>query len=615
MTEIRDILASVPVDTSIIGFVSDEECTADEDDTAESDLTADIPLTVGSIKDADEYFIGLREDAQAANAAFYVPDEYRELKVKELDEIDDLAKFVIQVAIQKNASDCADHTYRVNLPSVVSSREILEKRSAKKRGTNQRSYAAIYKSMERAAERLENHGVAYIVKADHGIKWICIKRAVLMGLVKATVDRKAAERETLILLDKEFMQNSNSCEFGKNDDGKSRDKQPFGVRRKHERLSKDASEYRKNIHKIIRRPRTFKEAKEHASLYSRTCIAACTRPYIQFVYAPKNVRNERLEAIRICRGIKKEMTKSDRREVAAQFNRYNDRVTDKIILLLDKQSGDLLGAEYSTRFNDSRKAAIALNRYDLVVKKSLEKYWDAAFLTLTTDPERFFGDISHANRHLAEAWNKFMSYLTKRHGGKRPEYITSYEYTKKGLIHLHVIFFLDWVDDIYDINEEWSRCGQGEVGYIYGLTRVIVNGTPIWRWKKGSPNGTNERNGADYLKKYLKKVALAKDDRYATQGQIQSLFWVFNKRFWSCSRKLLPTEEELETEWEKKKRISKELEKGTDNKEQKIEREAAHMFYGLISEEQAYDMDVKMIYHRGGSGSLYDPPDDSGGAS
>ena len=65
---------------------------------------------------------------------------------------------------------------------------------------------------------------------------------------------------------------------------------------------------------------------------------------------------------------------------------YSDETNQKIIALLDARSGEVIGFEYSTRFNDLGKAARNLNRFDYALDKSLRDHYKAVFLTLTTDP-------------------------------------------------------------------------------------------------------------------------------------------------------------------------------------------------------------------------------------
>ncbi len=100
---------------------------------------------------------------------------------------------------------------------------------------------------------------------------------------------------------------------------------------------------------------------------------------------PKNVSGERLCACRLLTGVKM-LSEDDHNEIDWRFLRYLDDTEQKIIALLDPSSGETLGAEYSTRFNDISKAAANLKKFDYALEKSFEENSHAVFLTLTTDP-------------------------------------------------------------------------------------------------------------------------------------------------------------------------------------------------------------------------------------
>ena len=80
------------------------------------------------------------------------------------------------------------------------------------------------------------------------------------------------------------------------------------------------------------------------------------------------------------------LSEEDHGEIDWRFLRYLDGTEQKIIALLDPSTGDTIGAEYSTRFNDLAKAARNLKRFDFALDKSFEENSRAVFLTLTTDP-------------------------------------------------------------------------------------------------------------------------------------------------------------------------------------------------------------------------------------
>ena len=339
-----------------------------------------------------------------------------------------------------------------------------------------KKYETIDQLIRRRAFFLANRGIATVEKGPDGLTWVFISREALAKLADETRRRMEADRNSNIDL----------------------------------------------IRSLCKIPTTPEKPKKRTS-----------------ADIPRNATNERLTAIKLALGIKGMMNNVDRAEFSHYFDRYNDRVTEKIIALLDNRTGELIGSEYSTRFNDTKKAAIALTKFDYVIEQSLKDYFRASLLTLTTDPKRYTS-LWEANRSLGIAWNRFMSWLTKKNKKTRPEYIAAYEYTKSGLIHVHAIIFMPWVADKKEITKEWEKIGHGTINDVRGLKRQNIKGEYVWKWSKKRPYGSTAAHGGDYLKKYLKKAYLAKTDRYDDQSSVQALYWVFNKRFWSSSQRLLP---------------------------------------------------------------------------
>ncbi|MGE4212403.1 MAG: hypothetical protein AB7E75_03450 [Candidatus Methanomethylophilaceae archaeon] len=315
-----------------------------------------------------------------------------------------------------------------------------------------------------------------------------------------------------------------------------------------------------------------------------------------YLAIPKNASGRRLAAINYLHGVNM-LDYADRNLINSYFASYDDEVSQKIIALISND-GEIIGSQYSTRFNDIRKAAISLKKFDHAVDVSLGEYRKAVFLTLTTDP-KLFKNLWEANRSFGKSWNKFLSFITKKFGGKRPKYINAFEYTKSGLMHCHAIIFVDYLMDVKKISEEWLRIGQAKIVYIYALHNQIARGgkSRQWQWLKTRPvdprtgKQTKMRCGTDYLKKYLKKATLAmtssewkgKDGKTHSENkyEIQSLYWAHNKRFWTSSRSLLPQKEEEEIEIEE-------------------ETEPKFAFLGVFWEEFADEVVDRMIYWRGG---------------
>lgn len=415
---------------------------------------------------------------------------------------------------------------------------------------------------------------------------------------------------------------------------------------------------------------------------------------------PKRCSSQRSRACRLLTGLRT-LSRADKAEINYLFETYNDETNQKIIALLDSGSGEVIGSEYSTRFNDVAKPVRTLNKFDYALGKSLRDHFYAVFLTLTTDPnltdeeraslkesqrrslraklanpdlppkarasllralykvegpdyeiveleaqtasgtlrgadlqaansrlaklradreeaerlraqledpsvgvrtkERIvqslkrmnrweyrhdpdgFRNLWEADRSFGPAWNRFMSYLRKRNEGKRPRYLAAFEFTESGLLHIHVLIFLKYLLPNDQISLEWRRCGQGEITYIYSLRNTIdrSTGRREWRWNSQSrPADAKGMSGGDYLKKYIRKCALAMLDSYTSPADIQSMYWALNKRMFTCSRSLMEGYEEGASETTEEEAPSR------------------FSFYRILSEEEAEDVVDRMVYHR-----------------
>lgn len=257
------------------------------------------------------------------------------------------------------------------------------------------------------------------------------------------------------------------------------------------------------------------------------------------VYAwPKKCRPERIDAIRVLNTWKM-LSPEAREEIGEHFDSYMSDVKDRrLVLGSESNPEDLLVLPYLTRFNNYPKKVEASKKYDAIFEKSREYYTDAIFLTLTTDPGRFTS-LWHANRHFSVALNRFFSYLKKRLGFRLP-YICCFEFTpardkdgqpkRSGLLHAHMILFgRRWLMTTGEISREWDRCGQGIIVKPMALRNDPQHG---WLWTRAKPEDCAGRDPQQYLKKYLVKAL--KD------GEGFDLYWAFNKRFFTWSRRLKP---------------------------------------------------------------------------
>lgn len=201
--------------------------------------------------------------------------------------------------------------------------------------------------------------------------------------------------------------------------------------------------------------------------------------------------------------------------------------------------------------------------------------------TYRHDPNGF-GSVWEANRSFSGSWNRFMSYCTAVLGD-RPDYLAAFEFTDSGLLHVHVLMFVDYLMRIDDIALEWRRIGQGEISDVCSLRACRRRDGKGWEWRWKSPN-RRPRNaegvsGGDYLKKYLKKAIFAEWNDGTPTSKVQSLYWAFNKRFNTCCRKLAAGFDEAE---EKKKE----------------ETPSKWMFYRIMDAQEAADSLIEIVHHK-----------------
>lgn len=223
-------------------------------------------------------------------------------------------------------------------------------------------------------------------------------------------------------------------------------------------------------------------------------------------------------------------------DISSFYDLYIEQIDRRSIVLAPRDySGDpdsLLLLPYRTRFNDTHRQLQNLDHYDYAWTEATDKYNEAVFLTLTTDPA-MHTDLWTANRHMGPAWNRYMSLLQKRMG-YRPKYLAVNEFQENGLIHLHtVIFGSSWLDRRDQISRDWSRCNQGR---IIKAIAIVRDRQGRWFWKNEKPADAAEGESVDhYLKKYLNKAIFDKEGF--------EHYWTYNKRFFSCSRIFTPPPE------------------------------------------------------------------------
>jgi hypothetical protein len=231
-------------------------------------------------------------------------------------------------------------------------------------------------------------------------------------------------------------------------------------------------------------------------------------------------------------------------EIQSTFTAWEDRTIDKE-LFFDRGPGTpIVKLPASTRFTDKGRKVHNLRTYDRAWSRANMLYRRGVFVTLTTDPAQH-KSLWHANRHLARAFNRYLSLLLSRkrqarkkgfntepeegdqidNGLGRLRYIAAYEFQENGLIHLHVCFFgIRYLAKIDKIAEDWRECGQGRIAHAYGIRK---NGE-VWEWNREKPSDAEGRSPVDYLRKYLEKALYV--------SEFFPLYWAVNKRFCTMSR-------------------------------------------------------------------------------
>ncbi|MFC6835186.1 hypothetical protein [Halomarina ordinaria] len=168
---------------------------------------------------------------------------------------------------------------------------------------------------------------------------------------------------------------------------------------------------------------------------------------------------------------------------------------------------------YETRFNSSRRVAGMVERYNTAWERASERSDRAVLVTLTTDPKRF-ESIYAAADSLSTDLNRFRSWLASpAQLGERPPSLVVREFTQRGLIHAHVVFFgVPWVAPQKRIATYWSaRRDRGEIVDV----RQLTNRDGRWLWRNSRPTGA-AYSPRRYLAKMLHEFDEVADTDVAT---------------------------------------------------------------------------------------------------
>ena len=282
-----------------------------------------------------------------------------------------------------------------------------------------------------------------------------------------------------------------------------------------------------------------------------------TRPNKRYVRA----NPYRLQALKVLANVNM-LDNETWRVLNELFNAYMEDISRRAIILKHVDGDRWLWLPVKTRF--SRKGIKKIQRkYNVVFDKATKSFKYAIWITFTADPKKYRNiiDMCHG---LQKAWNRFMSYLTKRLGF-RPKFHRTIEFTKSGLIHYHVLLFnvRRICDKKTELTPYLEKIGFGKINFLY----QIVNRNGVWIPKKlldikdntevMVDGGGLPSNLKGYLSKYITKVFRDLDfDGDYPQVDVNEinpivLYWALNVRFFTCSMDLLPeTNYYRSWEWE-----------------------------------------------------------------
>jgi len=268
---------------------------------------------------------------------------------------------------------------------------------------------------------------------------------------------------------------------------------------------------------------------------------------IQTSKTPRRANGYRLAALKYVMRRRK-IARGDWEYLYDLFLGYLEDTERRVLVFMDPNE-EIYIKPYSHRFQPSylKRARRKLRE---AFQNASVRYREGVFLTLTMDPKTY-SNIYEASRLISVAWNRFMSWLSRRLGF-RPKYVAVLEWQDSGNPHIHAVLFgVSRIEDHWRLTEYLKSIGFGEVHYEY----QIVNNGGSWVWKnpKAKPRDSGSSNSVDgYLMKYLSKVfypskgapkgtsngATTSSTGIGIPEMKISLYFATNKRFFTYSREL-----------------------------------------------------------------------------
>jgi len=191
-----------------------------------------------------------------------------------------------------------------------------------------------------------------------------------------------------------------------------------------------------------------------------------------------HIRPERYRALQVSRRTRT-LEEEDHNQIHEYYLDYRREIDNTLLLFKRKEDlrnidGEVKTLPYTTRFNSTPRKIEAEKKYRAVWNNAGVMFNKGVFLTLTTDPKRHT-NVEEANKAFGPALNRFMTYIRKRVkelGYGKLSYITANEFQKNGLLHAHIVIFgIPYLEHYKRISYLWSRTGQGNIIYVYGLNK------------------------------------------------------------------------------------------------------------------------------------------------
>ncbi len=163
------------------------------------------------------------------------------------------------------------------------------------------------------------------------------------------------------------------------------------------------------------------QKKRHCPYY---LSARTKQPRVEAVFTLMGIRRHSMFKRRDKRNVNPELVKA-LEPVQSHFEDYIKEIEGRQIVLQHKETGAVKFMDLQTRFTDRTRQDGTIARYHSVWEKAGEGYNTGVMLTLTSYPpsevpkKLYRKSALHVNRHFGDAWNHFLSQLTKWNAADR----------------------------------------------------------------------------------------------------------------------------------------------------------------------------------------------------